>query len=261
MGQEQRDFKGVWIPKEIWLNTELTMLEKVIYTEIDSLDNTNHCTAGNDYFATFCNCSESAVTKAIKHLQDLNLVKIVSFDGRRRTIRINKTTTVTRQTSKIYSADEQNLRCINIDNNLIKKSLLDKSNKDNVKTDSKVLIETFISMYNSMCTNLPKCIKSTPKRDKAILNIVNKFNSYQIQQCFTLANDSSFLTGKNDTGWKANIDFFLREDKFVSTLEGMYGGKQKVTSKAGTDIGLNLNRVADKQQIREDIQNGKAEKF
>lgn len=34
-----RDFKGVWIPKEIWLSTELTLQEKVMLVEIDSLDN------------------------------------------------------------------------------------------------------------------------------------------------------------------------------------------------------------------------------
>lgn len=36
---EIRDFKGVWIPKEVWLDTRLNALDKVILTEIDSLDN------------------------------------------------------------------------------------------------------------------------------------------------------------------------------------------------------------------------------
>ena len=34
-----RDFKGVWIPKEIWLNPDLTLVEKCLLVEIDSLDN------------------------------------------------------------------------------------------------------------------------------------------------------------------------------------------------------------------------------
>ena len=28
--KENRDFKGVWIPKETWLNTDLSIIEKVI---------------------------------------------------------------------------------------------------------------------------------------------------------------------------------------------------------------------------------------
>ena len=36
MEEQQRQFKGIWIPKEIWLNKELTMQEKMILVEIDS---------------------------------------------------------------------------------------------------------------------------------------------------------------------------------------------------------------------------------
>jgi hypothetical protein len=36
--KENRDFKGVWIPKEIWINTDLSIIEKVLLVEIDSLD-------------------------------------------------------------------------------------------------------------------------------------------------------------------------------------------------------------------------------
>lgn len=83
-----RDFKGVWIPKEIWLNEELTMLEKVIFVEIDSLDGPDHCYASNEYFATFCNCSESKVSKAIKKLKELGMIEEVAFDGRHRKLRV-----------------------------------------------------------------------------------------------------------------------------------------------------------------------------
>ena len=115
---DNRDFKGVWIPKEIWLNKDLTMLEKVIYTEISSLDNENHCIAGNEYFAEFCNCSVSAVTKAIKHLKDIELIQELAFDGRHRKLRVVK---FTKQTSKIYEAESENLLSNNTDNNTTSK--------------------------------------------------------------------------------------------------------------------------------------------
>lgn len=111
---DNRDFKGVWIPKEIWLNKDLTMLEKVIYTEISSLDNENHCIARNEYFAEFCNCSVSAVTKAIKHLKDIELIQELAFDGRHRKLRVVK---FTKQSSKIYEAESENLLSNNIDTN------------------------------------------------------------------------------------------------------------------------------------------------
>lgn len=91
-----RDFKGIWIPKEIWLNNELDLTEKVLFAEIDSLDNETHCTAGNEYFTEFFKISESKVTRAIKHLKDLGLIEC-SFDGRIREIRVVKKTILNSQ--------------------------------------------------------------------------------------------------------------------------------------------------------------------
>ena len=116
-----RDFKGVWIPKEIWLTKELTLLEKVLLTEIYSLDNENHCIASNEYFAEFCNCSQSAVTKAIRHLKDLELIEELKYDGRTRKLRVVKFTI---ESSKIYQSDSENLLPNNIDNNTNNKTII-----------------------------------------------------------------------------------------------------------------------------------------
>lgn len=132
-----RDFKGVWIPKEIWLNEELSMLEKVLFTEISSLDNEEHCSAGNEYFAKFCNCSESAITKAIKHLKDLKMIEILSFDGRHRKLKVLE---FTKQPNKIYESESYNLLPNNINSNIstyvdnyTNTKVLDNTNKNNTK--------------------------------------------------------------------------------------------------------------------------------
>lgn len=117
-----RDFKGVWIPKEIWLNEELTMLEKVIFVEIDSLDGPDHCYASNEYFATFCNCSESKVSKAIKKLKELGMIEEIAFDGRHRKLRVVKSAM---QDSKKCYSESQKIQSNNIaskTNNNIKNS-------------------------------------------------------------------------------------------------------------------------------------------
>ena len=85
----QRSFKGIWIPKDIWLNEKLSMLDKIILIEIDSLDNENHCSASNKYFAQFCQCTETKVSLAIKKLMDMGFISQVSFDGRRRVLKSN----------------------------------------------------------------------------------------------------------------------------------------------------------------------------
>tara|TARA_R110002020_G_scaffold153128_7_gene332281 strand:+ start:932 stop:1606 length:675 start_codon:yes stop_codon:yes gene_type:complete len=63
-----RDFKGIWIPREIWVSKELTMQEKVFLAEIHSLDNEHGCIASNAYFAEFFGLSKSSVTRVISSL-------------------------------------------------------------------------------------------------------------------------------------------------------------------------------------------------
>lgn len=84
----ERDFKGVWIPREIWLDERLNATEKIILAEIDSLDNSEDgCWASNEYLAQFCQCSAWKISSAVSKLVKLGFLKVVSFDGRRRKIK------------------------------------------------------------------------------------------------------------------------------------------------------------------------------
>lgn len=46
----ERDFKGAYIPKDIWCNRELSGDEKLMWGEIFSLDNKFGCIASNEHF-------------------------------------------------------------------------------------------------------------------------------------------------------------------------------------------------------------------
>ena len=88
----QRDFKGVWIPKEIWLNRDLSVMEKLFLVEIDSLDNEQGCFASNKHFSDFFDISKGRCTQIIKSLEEKGLVSIKhEYEGKqiiRRTIRV-----------------------------------------------------------------------------------------------------------------------------------------------------------------------------
>ena len=73
---QQRDFKGIWIPCEIWLASELTLLEKIFLVEIDSLDNEQNCYASNAYFADFFGISKGRCTQIIKSLEAKGFIQI-----------------------------------------------------------------------------------------------------------------------------------------------------------------------------------------
>lgn len=72
----ERAFKGIWIPAEIWLNKELTLLEKVFLVEIDSLDNDEGCFASNEYFSNFFGLSKNRCSEIIKSLERKRMVRI-----------------------------------------------------------------------------------------------------------------------------------------------------------------------------------------
>ena len=72
----ERDFKGIWIPKEIWLNKELTTTEKLFLIEIDSLDNEKGCFASNDYFSEFFGLSKSRCSEIIHALEQKGILSI-----------------------------------------------------------------------------------------------------------------------------------------------------------------------------------------
>ena len=73
---KERNFKGVWIPKEIWESDELTLREKVFLVEIDSLDGDDGCYASNDHFAKFFGLSKNRCSEVINSLNHKGYITI-----------------------------------------------------------------------------------------------------------------------------------------------------------------------------------------
>lgn len=89
----ERQFKGVWIPKDIWVNDNLNLQEKCFLTEINSLDDEERgCFALNEHFAKFFNLSKNRCSEVIKSLQDKGYIDVnYKYEGRKiieRTIRV-----------------------------------------------------------------------------------------------------------------------------------------------------------------------------
>lgn len=117
MADQQREFKGIWIPREVWLDDRLNALDKVIFAEIDSFSSSGRvCFKSNAVLAEFCQCSESKVSKTVSKLIDLGYIRCVSFDGRKRFLQ-SCLVNFTRQNSTIYESAEQILQDSNTVNN------------------------------------------------------------------------------------------------------------------------------------------------
>lgn len=86
----KRDFKGVWVPKEIYLSKKLSWTEKILLLEIDSLDNDQKgCYASNQYLANHLGIKPNSLANMISKLKSLGYIEQLWFDGRNRGLRVN----------------------------------------------------------------------------------------------------------------------------------------------------------------------------
>tara|TARA_R110002096_G_scaffold108249_1_gene236894 strand:- start:40 stop:804 length:765 start_codon:yes stop_codon:yes gene_type:complete len=80
---KDRKFEGVWIPRGVWLSKNLTLQEKVLLTEINSLDNDKGCFASNSYFSEFFDLSRSRISQIIKSLTTKKYIKVrLIYEGK-----------------------------------------------------------------------------------------------------------------------------------------------------------------------------------
>lgn len=192
----KRDFKWIWIPKDIWLATDLSIMEKVILVEIDSLDNESWCFASNEYFAEFFWISIRQTSKYINKLIEKKFIKQIWFDWRKRILQSklnnicnadrNKSSRETR--TKVPGRQEQKFQHNNIVNNKVnnidkdidrkelKNSLKEKLNiyikeivSDNKQEQFKKILEEFISYRKEIKKSLtPIWLKKSIKKLKEL---------------------------------------------------------------------------------------------
>ena len=70
------DFKGVFVPKEIWVSREMAGSEKLILIEIHALDRKFGCVADNEHFALLFGMSVRQVQRYIKELKEKGFVSV-----------------------------------------------------------------------------------------------------------------------------------------------------------------------------------------
>lgn len=138
--EQIRDFKGVWIPKNIWLNKQLNFLDKVILIEIDSLNSEEQpCFARNQYFADFCQCSPRHITRVLTKLVNLGYIKITVAENGQRYIQtiVDKMSTPQSRVDKMSTSPRQNV----YHNNTINNTSSNNINNNNINNKPEYIVE------------------------------------------------------------------------------------------------------------------------
>lgn len=239
---ESRDFKGVWIPKEIYLCGKLTLVEKILYAEIDSLDGEDGCFASNEYFADFLGVTQNKISVGISKLKELGFIRQVAFDGRKRILKVVKNDKAEFVKSNNQTLLENKGRpCEKTKyNNIVYKKVENKENS--IKENPNYLIDKEVcDKWNNIAEKfkLPKISKMTDERRLRLAKVLRE-NELTIEQFFNILEEklhkSLFLQGLKqvkDGGdwrfecadWQSNFDFYLEKGKMLKVIEDAYTDK------------------------------------
>jgi len=138
---KDRNFLGVWIPKNVYLNTDLSWSEKILLVEIESLDNEKGCFASNDYFADFLGVTKTTISTSISKLKKLGFLEQVSFDGRTRVIKVISSEFKKKKKQSLKKPKGRTKENL-IHNNTVNNTSNNTTNLKDKKIDKKSLVKT-----------------------------------------------------------------------------------------------------------------------
>ena len=110
---------------------------------------------------------------------------------------------------------------------------------------NKINFQNIIDSYNSICVSLPKVLKLTETRKKAIVNateiIGNSENNFKL--FFEKVENSDFLCGRTDKQWSGcGFDWVLKKNNVVKILEGNYSNQKQTKEKSGKPDYYDISR-------------------
>lgn len=175
----QREWDGIWIPKEIYLSKEVSHTSKMIFLEIHSFTSKGRqCFVSNEHLAEFVGISKRMVSKNISALIDAGWIELVSFDGQKRYLQScyeEKFRTPMNKSSegdgtKVLGGVEQKFQYTN--NNIPPPNTSNKEDDaeaSSAKNDYKVCMDIYFEFYKAFYQIKPKVTGADGKALKQII--------------------------------------------------------------------------------------------
>jgi|GEM_PF-824465 hypothetical protein len=108
------------------------------------------------------------------------------------------------------------------------------SSDETSDTRSSIPYEDIVKAYNAICISMPKVIKTTADRKKAIKARWNEYKDMNVFiELFTKAEKSDFLSGRDSKWSGCAFDWLLNSKNVLKVLEGNYDNKQNMQRQTG----------------------------
>jgi len=200
-----RDFKGVWIPANLWLCRELSISEKFLVLEIDSLDAGQGCFASAKYLSDFLQLSEGRVKNMLTDLKKRGIIATTNRSGRKRWLIVSPEFSkrflshkkVTDKVTKTLPNGSQKSDHINKED---KYSLFSYENKK-LLVDSELLKKARVE-YDDFCKRqIDAPARYDAGNTNALKKILQFLNNAIIEKSPALKSEQDMLRAKILEGW------------------------------------------------------------
>ena len=102
------------------------------------------------------------------------------------------------------------------------------TSNDMSSEDDGLTVDEVVRAWNELADNkrLARVAKLTEGRKKQIKSLIREYDVDDWSTAMTAINNSKFLCGENERGWKANFDFLLQPKSFLKLIEGAYNNER-----------------------------------
>ena len=231
------------LPANVRYDVRLKDKAKLLYAEITGLVNEKgYCWATNNYFAKLYNISKGNISKLLSQLKEYGYIHIELIRNKE-TKQIEKRiiTLLTKNTTPIVKNDitpmvesEGNIILLNKPIGIVKNDITPM-----VKNDSKEYYKYInnIKEYYNGRNCFPKIIKLTDQRKNKLVKRLKEVGYDNLIKAIDIASISKFLTGENDTNWKMDFDWLIKnETNITKVLEGKYSNIEETQNIYGPEL-------------------------
>jgi len=229
-----RDFRGIWIPADLWLTKELTVGEKLMYVEIESLSRLGRgCFASNAHFADMFSISASRVSEIISSLASKGFVTVEQKREGVRTVQriikiIPRYATSSENTKNPFGKGDEG----SSENTQGKNTGLSNTEKESNSVDhqdGRPSNDEILKAYQEVCGGVFKGAElMTPKRAANVKKLMDlkirgqrpfrEMGADFWKAYFTDCLENQHWRGNNDRGWKADFEFLTRPENVAKVL-------------------------------------------
>lgn len=249
-----------WMVNELNLKGNDLLVFALIYGF--TRDGKTKFASGRNYIAESFNISLPTVDKALQNLMALNYIIKIPCENQADTDKYYANISSKETLSPENISSKETLPYTHTRNNTNKQQVLFNTNKEVLEVRKSERGQWFVDTYNSICVSLPKCQRLNAKRSKAISRVLKNYSEEEILTAFNNLENSDFCKGKNDSGWKADIDFLLKEDKFDRVLEGRYNDKKRGCKAEVITPGEKYRVSAEeKEEMRKAVERGELKEY